>query len=116
MKSLDKLEEDENLENDKTESVTIELFPIGHFSIARSRINEFYDILNIDSFKLIKHLDFFFDNGIIPVLNIFNEIKVEGHCNGMLDDKGIESWRRIKEIRVGLYENKFKRQKMKYGL
>lgn len=116
MKAIDKLEEDENLKNDKTESVTIELFPIGHFSIARSRINEFYDILNIDSFKLIKHLDFFFDNGIIPVLNIFNEIQVEGHCNGMLDDKGIESWRRIKEIRVGLYENKFNRQKIKYGL
>lgn len=116
MKALDKLEEVENLENDKTEAVMIELFPIGHFSFARNRINEFYDILNIDSFKLIKHLDFFFNNGIIPVLNIFNEIKTEGHCNGMLDDNGIESWRRIKEIRVRLYENKFNRQKIKYRL
>ena len=116
MKALDKLEEDANLENDKIESVMVELFPIGHFSVSKNRINEFYEILNIDSYKLIKHLDFFFDNGIIPVLNIFNEIKVEGHCNGMLDDKGIESWRRIKEIRNGLFEKKFYRQEIKYGL
>lgn len=116
MKELDKLEENDKSDNNENETVTIELFPIGHFSITRNRINEFYEILNIDSFKLIKHLDFFFDNGIIPVLNIFNEIENEGHCNGMLDYKGIESWRRIKEIRVGLYENKFKRQKIKYGL
>lgn len=116
MKALDKLEEDEQFEIDTTETVIIELFPIGHFSIIRNRINEFYDILNIDSFKLIKHLDFFFDNGIIPVLNIFNEIEIEGPCNGMLDYNGIESWRRIKEIRVGLYEKKFKRHKIKYGL
>lgn len=116
MKALDKLEEELNFEKDKVEVFTIELFPIGHFSVTKNRLNEFYEILNIDSYKLIKHLDFFFDNGIIPVLNIFNEIKVEGPCNGILDDKGIESWRRIKEIREGLFESKFYRQKLKYGL
>lgn len=112
MNVLDKMEEQERLKNEQIESVTIELFPIGHFSVARNRINEFYDILNIDSYKLIKHLDFFFDSGIVAVLNVFNEIKNEGHCNGMLDDKGIESWRRIRDIRVGLYEKKFIRKKI----
>lgn len=116
MRALDKLEENKTLENNTNETVTIELFPIGLFSITRNQINEFYEILNIDSFKLIKHLDYFFDNGIIPVLNIFNEIKNEGHCNGMLDDKGIESWRKIKNIRFHLYEKEFRRQKTKYGL
>ncbi|KZS39510.1 hypothetical protein AWE51_25725 [Aquimarina aggregata] len=115
MKALDKLEEDKILKDNESETVIIELFPIGHFSIVRNQINEFYDILNIDSFKLIKHLDYFFDNGIIPVLNIFNEIKNEGYCNGMLDDKGIESWRKIKEIRFGLYEKEFRRQKINTG-
>ncbi|MCK4663596.1 MAG: DUF4365 domain-containing protein [Bacteroidales bacterium] len=115
MKSFDKLEIEQGDKNIGG-VVTVELFPIGHFSIPKNNIDQFYELLEIDSYKLTKHLDYFFDNGIIPVLNIFNNIKVEGHCNGMLDDKGIISWRRIRKIREDLYKLKFKRKIIKYGL
>lgn len=113
MKLLDEKEISE-LQSD-SDLVTVELFPISHFSISKNRLDEFYEVLKIDSYKLTKHLDYFFDNGIIPVLNIFNEIKEEGYANGKLDDKGIESWRKIRDIRVALYEKKFVRKKIKYG-
>jgi len=115
MKEFDDLEKKQK--RDKEESVTIELFPIGHFSVPKSKIDKFYEILNIDSYKLTKHLDFFFENGIIPILNILNEnITKEGYANGKLDDKGIESWRRIRVIRENLYKDKILRQEIKYGL
>lgn len=113
---LDELEEKQE-SKDVSESVTVELFPIGHFAVPKKNIDRFYEILNIDSYKLTKHLNFFFENGIIPVLNILNEnISQEGHANGNSDDKGIESWRRIRKIREDLFNEKIRRKKMKYGL
>lgn len=113
MKEFDELEK--NQENNKTESSTIELFPIGHFAIPKEKIDSFYEILNIDSYKLTKNLDFFFENGIIPVLNILNEnITQEGYANGNLDDKGIASWRRIRVIRENLYKAKILRHEIKF--
>lgn len=115
MKEFDKL--DEKQETSKTESVTVNLFPIGHFLIPMEKIDRFYEILNIDSYKLTKNLNFFFENSIIPVLNILNEnISQEGYVNGNADDKGIESWRRIEEIRKDLFQERIKRQIIKYGL
>jgi len=115
MKEFDDLEK--MRENKQKDSITIELFPIGHFSVPKEKIDSFYEILSIDSYKLIKRLDFFFDNGIIPVLNILNEnIIQEGYMNGNLDDKGIVSWRRIRVIREKLYNEEMKRQEIKYGL
>jgi len=115
MEAFDKLEEKQNSQKTK-ESVIVELFPIGHFSIPKENIDRFYEILNIDSYKLTKHLNYFFDNGIIPVLNILNKnITEEGPANGNLDDKGIDSWRRIRKIREDLFQEKFKRIKLKYG-
>jgi len=115
MKQFDDLEKKQK--SDKEESVTIELFPIGHFSVPKGKIDKFYEILNIDSYKLTKNLNFFFENGIIPILNILNEnITKEGYANGKLDDKGIESWRRIRVIRENLYIEKIRRQEIKYGL
>lgn len=113
MEKYDELDKKQG--NSKNESVTIELFPIGHFSIPVEKIDRFYEILNIDSYKLTKNLNFFFENGIIPVLNILNEnISQEGYVNGKTDDKGIESWRRIKEIREKLFREKIVRQVIKY--
>ncbi|MBP1645225.1 MAG: hypothetical protein H6Q16_800 [Bacteroidetes bacterium] len=113
MKEFDDLEK--NQKRDKEESGTIELFPIGNFSVPKSKIDKFYEILNIDSYKLTKHLDFFFENGMIPILNILNEnITNEGYANGKLDDKGIESWRRIRVIREDLYKEKIFRQDINY--
>lgn len=115
MQEFDDLEKKQ--ENYKNDSVTVELFPIGHFSVPREKIDSFYEILNIDSYKLTKNLNFFFDNGIIPVLNILNEnIIQEGYVNGKLDDKGIISWRRIRIIRESLFKENIRRQEIKYGL
>jgi hypothetical protein len=115
MTEFDDLEKKEK--SDKEESVTVELFPIGHFSVPKEKIDTFYEVLNIDSYKLTKNLNFFFENGIIPILNILNEnITKEGYVNGKFDDKGIESWRRIRMIRENLYKEKIRRQEIKYGL
>ena len=109
MKFLD--EEDKKKKDVKPDSelLVFELFPISHFSVPIERIDEFYKILKIDSYKLIKQFNAFNDTDFVPVLNIFNDITEEGYVNGNLDDKGIESWRRIRDIRVELYEKDFKR-------
>jgi len=109
MKILDEKEANEIQSN--FDSVTIELFPVSHFLIPKNRLDEFYEILKIDSYKLTKNLDFLFNNGIVPVLNILNDITEEGYGNGKLDDKGIESWRKIRDIRLALYNKKFLRKK-----
>lgn len=116
MKLLDSKEQSGDVNKIDNDSYTIELFPIGHFAIPKKSLDEFYEILQIDSYKLTKHLNFFFENGIIPVLNIYNHIIAEGYANGKLDDKGIESWRRIHEIRNKLYLANVKRRKLKIGL
>lgn len=112
MEQFDDLEKKQKI--DKEESVTVELFPIGHFLVPKAKIDVFYEILNIDSYKLTKNLNFFFENGIIPILNILNEnITKEGYANGKFDDKGIESWRRIRRIREDLYKEEIRRQEIK---
>lgn len=108
MKSFDKLDKEKNNRTDSN-FVTVELFPIGHFSVHKNKIDRFYELLKIDSYKLTQNLDFFFENGIIPVLNVFNDIEKEGYCNGRFDDKGIKSWKRIREIREDLYNLEFRR-------
>jgi len=115
MKEYDELEKKK--ENTWIETVTVQLFPIGHFSIPVEKIDRFYEILNIDSYKLTKNLNFFFENGIIPILNILNEnITQEGYVNGNADDKGIESWRRIRKIREYLFREKFRRNEIEHRL
>lgn len=110
MKALDELESKiENDQNNHEKAVIVELFPMKHFLIPISRLDEFYELLNINSYQLIKQLSIFFDNNIVPVLNVFNEIEWEGYLNGMADDKGIESWRKIRDIRTELFHKKFRR-------
>ncbi|MDD4992739.1 MAG: DUF4365 domain-containing protein [Paludibacter sp.] len=110
MVELDELESKiENDQNDHERVVIVELFPMKHFLIPKQRLDEFYELLHVNNYQLIKQLNMFFDNNIIPVLNIFNEIEREGYLNGMADDKGIESWRKIRDIRVKLFNQKFRR-------
>lgn len=106
---FDKQEEDSR--SGRTDNSFIcELFPIGHFCVDKDNIDTFYHILNINSYTLHKQLNYFFDHKIIPVLNILNETIIqEGYANGLADDKGIESWRRIRRIREDLYNEKIKR-------
>lgn len=110
MKAIDALEEKERPKNNAHETVVVDLFPIQYFEIDKSRLETFYKILKIENPDLIENLNFFFDNGIVPILNILTEVKTEGPLNGNLESKGIDSWRKIKNIRLALYKNKFYRQ------
>lgn len=100
--------------NNKENLRYIELFPIGHFGVPESQLDDFLDILAIDSYKLVKALKSMMENRIIPVVNIFKQdIKEEGYGRGMYDDEGIQSWRRIRNIRVKLFDAEFKRQNIR---
>ena len=110
MKAIDAKEEKEKPAEVSEETVVVDLFPIQYFLIDKKRLETFYDILNIENIELKKQLDFFYDNGIIPILNILTEVRKEGPLNGHLESQGIKSWRRIRDIRLALYENKFYRQ------
>lgn len=110
MKAIDALEERRTPKNYTKDVIVVDLFPIQYFIIDKNRLKIFYKILNIDNAELIENLNFFFDNGIIPILNILIEVKTEGPLNGHLESKGVESWRRIRDIRLALYENKFYRK------
>jgi hypothetical protein len=103
-------EENNNKVESKDEQVCVHLFPIGYFSVPKNQLDEFYEILKIDSYTLVKKLEYSFNNNIIPVLNILNEIQNEGYANGKLDDKGLESWLRIRDIRKALYEKGFRKR------
>jgi len=110
MKALDKLEIEKNATENSESFFVIELFPINHFSIPKDKVSIFFKNMKIENTALINQINERFVGGFIPVLNLFNEeIKVEGYCNGMMDDKGIESWRVIKNIRTMMYEMKFRR-------
>ncbi|MBD8387789.1 DUF4365 domain-containing protein [Dysgonomonas sp. BGC7] len=114
MEELDDKEEQDSANTNKEDLCYIQLFPIGHFGIPESRLDGFLDILAIDSYKLVKALKSMMENRIIPVINIFKrDIKEEGYGGGMYDDEGIESWRRIRDIRAKLFEAKFKRQNIR---
>jgi len=110
MKVFDKLEIEENDNEINEKLFIIELFPIDHFSIPKDKVNVFFKNMKIEDTVLINQINEMFVEGVVPVLNLFNEeIKVEGYCNGRMDDKGIESWRVIKNIRTMMYEMKFRR-------
>lgn len=110
---LDKIEESNKI-NSK-DSSTIHLFPMGYFKFPKQSTNRVFEILNIKDQELKDHIKWFFNEGIIPIVNIYVlEIKEEGSMNGMLEYKGIESFRNMYRTRKLFFENKFYRQKMKF--
>lgn len=90
----------------------IHLFPIGYFEFPKEEIEKAFDILDIS-----KNIQEVFKNMfefVIPTANIYyNPITQEGPLNGVLANKGIESWKRIYKIRKGFFDNNFYRMEIK---
>jgi hypothetical protein len=91
-------------------SYCISLFPIGEFRFPKSRLNEVLSILNIKEMITREVFTNFFEQGIVPVANIYySEVIQEGPLNGRLADTGPECWRNIYRIRKAFYDNEFYR-------
>jgi hypothetical protein len=103
---------DENERKEKSpakDCLHIQLIPIGLFAFPEAQKEKIYQLLNISRPETRKTFDNLFSFAI-PVANIYySEIVQEGPLNGVLADKGIESWRNIYKIRKALYDNKFYR-------
>lgn len=85
----------------------IHVFPAGYFQIPKNNIEKCFQILKIND-NTVENLKWFFNEGIIPVVNSYSiEIKSEGHGEGNLEYKGIESYRNMYRIRKAFFENEF---------
>lgn len=110
---LDKIEKGNVLPSG--ESNTIELFPMGYFQFPKNKIGKVFKILGIEDQNLKDKLGWFFNEGIIPIINVYAvEIKHEGSLNGVLEYKSIDSYRNMHRIRKLFYENKFYRKDLKF--
>jgi len=106
---------DKNLtENNKNESFTIHLFPIGYFIFPKSEFETALKILNTTSmaqeqFARIHEL------GAIPIANIhYDTIEQEGPQDGNLADRGFESWKNIYRIRKAFFDKGFQRTNINF--
>lgn len=92
------------------EAYFIELFPIGTFEFPQSEKEKVYDIIGVKSVEAKEEFDYFFQNNIVPVANIYNKIiEQEGPLNGQMAFKGIDDYENIYRIRKELFANKFYR-------
>ncbi|GBF21896.1 hypothetical protein C21_04086 [Arenibacter sp. NBRC 103722] len=90
-----------------TDIYSIEMLPIGLFSFSKEKLQELYEILEIDNIRLINQLENMF-KFVIPRLNLFKpKIIEEGFLNGILEYEGIESWKLVYERRKELFEREF---------
>jgi len=108
MKKMDEQERSKicSIEN----SYCISLLPIGEFCFPKSQLEEVLSILNIKNVETRKVFTNFFEQGIVPVANIYNsEVIQEGPLNGRLADTDPECWRNIYRIRKAFYDNQFYR-------
>lgn len=115
IKEIKKMDKDESkFKNESlTDSLLIELFPLGYFKIPIEQKNTAYEILNITK-EARKKFDEMFKI-VIPVANIFyNPIIQEGYIDGNLRNTGINTWRNIFRIRKSFYQNKFYKQELKF--
>ena len=88
----------------------IHLFPIGYFQVPVESKETMFQILGVSQEEIKDSFVFFFENGIVPIANIYNlPIIKEGYAEGRLSDRGIESWREIYRIRKAFFDNKFYR-------
>jgi hypothetical protein len=108
MKQMDSIEKTKKNKNEPL--FVIQLFPIGFFQFPKTDREKIYKILNIRSKKISRLYSNMFDNGIVPIANIFyNKISQEGYMDGKLADRGIENWRNIFKVRKAFYENNYSR-------
>ena len=109
LQKLDKIEKKKQ-HNSSKNSAVIHLFPIGYFLIPNNKVEKSFEILGIQNTSLKEKLKWFFNEGIIPVVNIYvPEITQEGALEGILEYRGIESYRKLYTIRKDFFENEFYR-------
>lgn len=103
--SLDEREKSKKYPN--KDCNVIHIFPAGYFQIPKNKTEKCFEILNITS-KVEDRLNWFFNEGIIPVINSYSiDIISEGYGEGNLEYKGIESYRNMYRIRKAFFENEF---------
>lgn len=89
------------------EIYSIELFPLGISSFSKGKLQELYDILQIEEIQLINQLENMF-KFVIPRINLFKPIIIEeGFLNGILEYEGVNSWKLVYERRRKLFEKEF---------
>jgi len=85
----------------------IDLFPLGLFSFSKGKLQELYNILEIEDIQLINQLENMF-KFVIPRLNLFKpRIIEEGFLNGILEYEGVNSWKLVYQRRKKLFEGEF---------
>jgi len=107
---MERMDEEERLKVMQKENLQIQLFPIGDFQFPSSSKEKIFEILGINENETLVHFENFFKLRLVPIVNIYNNpIKQEGLMDGILSDKGIESWKNIYRVRKAFYENNFYR-------
>lgn len=92
----------------------INLFPLGEFLVPKGKVDEFYKLLRVDNQSVIKEISRLFKKGFVPALNLYVENQTEeGYQNGYSDCKGIESLKKLSQIREKLFKNKYRLRKNK---
>jgi len=90
----------------------INLFPLGEFLVPKGKVDEFYKLLRVDNQSVIKEVSRLFKKGFIPALNLYVENQTEeGYQNGYSDCKGVESLKKLSQIREKLFKNKYRIRK-----
>ena len=117
LKRIDEKEREMKLIKSKKsydDSMVIELFNLGFFEIPKIRINEFFDILNIEKkselAKQLIFMSFEFEHKIIPRLNVsYEKIPSEGYGEGNFSIKNMEDLERVVTRREKLFNANFYR-------
>ncbi|MEN0011348.1 MULTISPECIES: hypothetical protein [Flavobacterium] len=90
---IDKVEEIQKVKHDDT--LVIHLFPIGYFEFPKNQIEKVFEVLEIEDENLKSHFKYLFEF-VIPAVNIYTaKIENEGLLNGILEYKGIGSYRNV---------------------
>ena len=90
----------------------IQLFPIGTFLIPKKKTSDFFAFFKIIDKKLIEHFNFFFNSGIVPVINSYKfPITNEGYFEGVLEYKTIKNFMNMYNARKFFYDNNFYKMK-----
>lgn len=114
MINLDK-EEKEHSNIDRSETVTIDLFPIGYFLVPKDKITILFDLLEITDINLKNKLMAMFENKYIPIINIYpQKIELEGPLRGEHEFRGLPSYRNMHRIRTAMFKNKFYRTELRF--
>ncbi|MBK7227097.1 MAG: hypothetical protein IPH96_17435 [Saprospiraceae bacterium] len=107
----------DQLNETEEEAMIIDIFNVGFFKVPRTRTEEFFNILGINtSSEVANQLKYLsFELKVIPKLNIVSElISSEGYGEGYNSIKSIEDLERLASRRLKLFEAHFYKQEPYY--